>query len=376
MTQRLKVGEREREFLRTRYRGFYYRNLDKLWMPRSLPEREIGFLTFGYTYRRHLSFTDDAEFKATILRETPWGIFYSISYYDDPGNTVMERKGWKGADLVFDIDIKDLEPPCLKEHDFLLCDDQVLPYTGAGDLPGDGGCKKVDWICPLCIDDGKDGVLKLLDVLTRDFGISPGDIQVYYSGHRGFHVHIEDGELVSLDRRSRPQITEYLTLSGVDPKSIWRLLPLAEGEMNSLMGWPKRIVERASQVLNRPMTLPLANVLRKAKRFNSLMDGVIDDLRISIDPQVTQDISRIFRLPTSLNEKTGLRKTRCDDIMSCDPLVESVVFDDDPVKLHVTYAPKLDLGGYTYGPYRKTTVRLPTFVAVFLVSKGLAKLAI
>ena len=81
-------------------------------------------------------------------------------------------------------------------------------------------------------------------------------------------------------------------------------------------------------------------------------------------------------MPTSLNEKTGLKKIRCDDLTSCDPLVESVVFDDSPVKLHVVYAPKLDLGGYTYGPYRKTTVRLPTFVAVFLVSKGLAKLAI
>jgi hypothetical protein len=71
---------------------------------------------------------------------------------------------------------------------------------------------------------------------------------------------------------------------------------------------------------------------------------------VRIDPQVTVDISRIFRMPTSLNEKTGMSKLPCADIITCDPLTEAAVLSEEPVKVEVSYRPEAAAEGLHLRP--------------------------
>jgi DNA primase small subunit len=364
------LGEGEIEFLRTSYREYYYRSSSSLWIPPRLESREIGFLTFEGHFKRHMRAGTPGELVGAVLREVPWGIFYSVSYYEDPGNPDMDEKGWLGADLAFDIDVKDLHPACMDAHDFYACADGSVRPLSDGALPG---CRRVDWVCPSCVEAGRREVLRLLDLLQRDLGVRPDSISIYYSGHRGFHVHVEDEGLRDLGREARAQIADYVSLSSYDPAFFARLLPISEGHLGTLVGWPARVAEALRAKYGVPPTRPALEALVGGD-LRAAIDAAVAAVRVRIDPQVTVDISRIFRMPTSLNEKTGMSKLPCADIIACDPLTEAAVLSEEPVKVEVSYAPKLQLKGYTYGPYRRSTLKLPGFVAAFLVSKGVAKI--
>ncbi|HEU16980.1 MAG TPA: hypothetical protein ENO38_04855 [Nitrososphaeria archaeon] len=362
------LGGEEIEFLRTSYREYYYRAASSMWIPRRLEAREVGFLTFDGGHRRHLRFSSPGELIAEILREIPWGVFYSVSLYEDPGNPEMERKGWVGADLVFDIDVKDLHPACIEEHDFYLCNDGSVHRLAERPM----GCRRVDWVCPMCVEAGRKEVLKLLDVLQRDMGIRPDAISVYFSGHRGFHVHVEDENLMDMGREARAQIVDYLMLNSYNIELLEGFLRTTEDGLETLAGWPWRIAEVLRQRYGVPPTLRALEALTKGE-VETAISSAVRDVAVHVDPQVTMDLSRIFRMPTSLNEKTGMMKQRCADVVACDPLKDAVAIGDYPVKVEISYAPKLQIGGYTYGPYKRTALKLPAFVAAFLVSKGVAK---
>nr|CCC55620.1 DNA primase, small subunit [uncultured archaeon] len=364
------MGEGEIEFLRTSYREYYYRSSGSLWVPPRLESREIGFLTFDGHFRRHLRVGSRGELVSAVLREVPWGIFYSVSLYEDPGNPEMDRKGWMGADLAFDIDVKDLHPACIDEHDFYLCEGGEVRPLGAGASPG---CRRVDWVCPNCVEAGRREVLKLLDVLQRDLGIRPDAISVYFSGHRGFHVHVEDDSLLGLGREARAQIVDYLTLSSHSPGFLLELLGNSEDDLRTLVGWPMRVAEALRRRYGAPPTRAFLEHVTRGEAAAAL-EAAIAEVRVRVDPQVTMDVSRILRMPTSLNEKTGMAKVPCRDVVVCDPLEEAVAIGDEPVRVEISYAPRLRIGGYDYGPYRHTTLRLPAFVSAFLISKGVAKL--
>lgn len=376
---RLKLGVGEQEFLKTKFRAYYYRSITDLWVPKRLESREIGFLRFDGSMVRHLSFESEGEFKASILKDTPWGVFYSISSYEDPSNPNMDMKGLVASDLVFDVDVKDLSPPCKLSHDFTM----YLTPDGFLSLSSQPGGAKVEvaWVCRYCIEEGRNEVQKLVKVLVEDLGVDESRIEVYFSGHRGFHVHVDDEELARLDKRTRQEIVDYLRLTNFNYERFLRLAPIDGLQASYLLGWPKRILEGLEPRVRSQYRVSLTPYPKQtidvllSKGLRGLVESVVKEIRVRIDPQVTQDLSRIFRLPMSINEKTGLVKTRCRDVGSCRPLEDSVVIDEEPVKVFIEYAPKIELGGYEYGPFEKQEVKLPSYLAAFLVSKGVARLS-
>ena len=66
---------------------------------------------------RHLSFKNMKELIATIMKEVPSDIYCSNAYYRFPTYPMQEKK-WLGADLIFDIDGKDLNMPCVPSHTY------------------------------------------------------------------------------------------------------------------------------------------------------------------------------------------------------------------------------------------------------------------
>ena len=52
-------------------------------------------------------------------------------------------------------------------------------------------------------------------MLENDFGFSADELHVFFSGHRGYHVHVEDEAVRSLDAMARKEIVDYVTGLGL-----------------------------------------------------------------------------------------------------------------------------------------------------------------
>jgi DNA primase small subunit len=100
-------------------------------------------------------------------------------------------------------------------------------------------------------------------------------------------------------------------------------------------------------------------------------------LGVRIDPQVTMDVHRIFRMPGTINSKSGLVKMRCSDLESFDPLDESCLLGDNEVKVNTKVRSQINfkLKGQSFR-IKENNLKLPLFAAVYLVCKGLAEVTI
>ena len=55
--------------------------------------------------RRHLGFSSAGDLHQILTRSSPpHSCFHSTAYYDRPSEWKMADKGWRGADLIFDLD--------------------------------------------------------------------------------------------------------------------------------------------------------------------------------------------------------------------------------------------------------------------------------
>jgi DNA primase small subunit len=269
----------------------------------------------------------------------------------------MNEKGWKSADVPFDIDLKDIEHECRDIHDFWVCTSCSL----LGRLPTPEKCPNCSaklieyyWICDSCLNKLKEETYKLYDLLENDLGIDRAKLKVHFSGNLGFHLIIEDTEFEELGQKERMELVDFIMLRGFRYSSF---------RYNSMYvprerGWSYRV----SEILK-----------RLGGGDSKLVDqDVVKKLGIKIDAMVTIDLHRIFRLPDSLHDDTGLAKKECTELESCDPFSEAVVFREDPVSLFVYYSPPIKLKENLYGPFKKERVKVPEYVAVYLIAKGLA----
>src|SRR6056297_2083024 len=119
------MEERTRAYLRGRFRDHYRRKTSSseasdeargrrvdLSPPPDPEAREWGYIpwTSGSTRMvRHQSLLELGEVGDFLRRERPRHVYFSAGRYDDPGADDMDAKGWRGADLVFDIDADHLD---------------------------------------------------------------------------------------------------------------------------------------------------------------------------------------------------------------------------------------------------------------------------
>jgi DNA primase small subunit len=343
-------------------------------------------------------------------------VYYSSAYYSNPKDQNMNKKGWLGADLVFDIDADHIPTPCKSDHDTWLCLD--CKSEGRGFPPESCpscGKKRLDtktWVCERCLGTAKDEILKLMDeYLIPDFGLSLGEIEICFSGHRGYHLHITSKAMRELSNDGRREIADYVRGIGIDFKlQGFKALGLREPPIGPSIqdkGWRGRVARALYSYLNRCDPKELTQVLGSKKvannicrdkerilrdiadspswwgglskevveRFNRIAAVAVKEVVCNIDERVTIDIKRLIRYPNSLHGKSGLvaRSLSYAELEYFDPLRDAVVFKGEPIKVYVKDVPRIRLGEEEIGPLKDAVVEVPKAIGIYLLCRGAAE---
>jgi DNA primase small subunit len=321
----------------------------------------------------------------------------------------MEKKGWLGADLIFDIDADHIPTSCDKIHDEWTCG--KCGFEGKGVIPQNcpacGGEKFTDstWPCEICLASAKFETVKLLGILMEDFGFSEREVHVFFSGHRGYHVHVEAEAVKNLDAVARKEIIDYVCGLGFD---------VAFHELNSKglsssdlkhSGWRGRVAKGFHNFILNALPEDFKNIGLKRdfmemitknkdaivqswntsnpytvrgmgpQTWKKIVEYSVKSQSANVDTVVTTDIHRLIRLAGTLHGKTGLKKIEfpVSAMDAFDPFKSAVAFKEGTATVLVSNAPQFRLGDQTFGPYKNQRIELPTAVAILLLCRRRAE---
>jgi DNA primase small subunit len=355
--------------LKSAYKEYYFHNTDRVEFPDEISSRELGYFPFGGGMIRHLSFKSRGEALAEILKQSPSSVYCSNARYEYPARPI-EEKGWLGAELIFDIDATDIPTACKRGHDIWYCE----KCHTSGKLPRPGRCTRcgapaVEFHgkCEMCLDAAKEHAVRVIGFLMNDFGVVRESIRLYFSGNRGYHLHVFDRRFDSLNSAARGEIAEYVRGSGLPPSqtlasSLRRRPPI--GPQGA--GWTRRITGYVDE-----RRRDYSGTLQK------LVSEAISSQRALVDSSVTTDIHRVFRLAGTLHGDTGMLKKRIESVVTFDPQEDPVVLSDRPVRVRVEFYPKFRMRHKDFGPFLKPeAVELPTYAAVSILTRGLGEVAV
>jgi DNA primase small subunit len=380
-----KSTEKSAALVKSAFREYYFNHSKLLEIPEHLEQREFGYMPIGSGMIRHLSFRNRGDILATLIRDVPADVYCSNAYYRFP-TYPMHEKQWLGADLIFDIDAKDLHLPCELGHSYFICarcsevssiKSEVCVSSKSTTL------NQTSIPCGKCISALKKEVRHLIAVLTTDLGIEEKSVSVYFSGNNGFHIVVSDKSFNPLDSVARSDVVSYLAGTNIMTENIGVRKSKDHSGNDFLIkfpksglsyGWRKVITDKLA--IDQSSVVKLSNiVLRNGgyEGFRSELGRMARTLGVRIDPQVTMDVHRIFRMPGTINSKSGLVKMRCDDLESFDPLNDSCLLGDNEVKINTKVSSQINfkLKGQSFR-IKENNLKLPLFAAVYIICKGLA----
>jgi DNA primase small subunit len=394
--------------IRQKFQQYYLDPNRRLDPPPSPAEREYGFLLFNGKFMvRHRSFKDPGSLLRAVRDLVPLHVYFSTAYYREP-TAPMEEKGWTGADLVFDIDADHLNTPCKPDHDSWKC--KACGTTGKGGAPKlcpkckNDRMEEQTWLCDRCLQEAKEETAKLLEMLYTDLGIDHENTRLFFSGHRGYHVHVYSKQTSQLGEEERREIADYLLAQGLDPQ-LHELeetsvggTRVAEGPLMGQPGWRGRIVAGIYDILGSEidqigLTSTQVSALKSWDRedllrkpfwssvkgvgmstWKTLVSKAVEKKSAKIDSVVTTDIHRLIRMPGTLNGHTGLLAMKVPEerLDEFDPFTEPVAFQGQ-ITVKVKESPGFRLGEERFGPYRDEIVELPSAAGMLLLCKHRAE---
>jgi DNA primase small subunit len=375
--------------LKKTFREYYFNHSKALEQPLKIEQREFGFMQFGQTgMLRHLSFKSMKELDALLVRDAPCDVYCSNAYYRYPAEQPMQAKQWQGADLIFDIDGKDLDMPCVGSHSYFVCSQCGNASPDENDAQVLYSCSfcrssKADYVsipCNRCIEGSKREARRLIDFLLIDIGLERSAIRLYFSGNNGFHLHVGDDAYESLEPQARSDLVSYLSGTGFILETIGVRKTNTEDSFSIKFpksglayGWRKRIADKLK--IDMASAIKLKNIVHQHggyEGFKHEVEKIVKDMGVKIDPQVTSDIHRVFRMPGSLNSKSGLSKTRCTDLSCFDPFVDACLLGDGLINIRTKTQVRLKLKKKTFN-ISEESAEIPAYAAVYLMCKGLAQ---
>jgi DNA primase small subunit len=339
---------------------------------------------------RHLSFSKKQQYQSFLNKKTPAHCYYSTAYYKKPDAQIMNEKEWMGAELIFDLDA---------DH---LPNAESIPYEKQLELV------KIEFI-------------KLVnDFLLQDFGFSEDDLDLYFSGGRGYHCHVKNKRILQLDSGARREIVDYIIGRDLIDELVFHEYSTGQRQYSNrsypagkslLMpspkepGWRGRISRGLIEILeeitksDHPIeqlkaygveektALKLLKDLSE-ERINRIKKGQIDQTKTirkfflnnalrktavsfasgETDEPVTCDVKRLIRVPGSLHGKTGfcVTKVTLDGLPDFNPLVETIVFSDELTSINLRQPTKIRLHDEIFDLSEgKQTV--PLYLAIYLI---------
>jgi DNA primase small subunit len=410
--------------VKQKFSEYYRTHSARIQPPTDFRRREFGFILFDRGIMvRHQGYHQFDDVRDFLQSTVPSHTYYSAALYERPGET-MDRKGWLGTDLMFDIDFDHIPTACKKNHEYWIC--TRCDHTGTGRRPevcphcGENKFKDEAWLCETCLERSKSETLKLINFLIKDFGFGQEEIEVIFSGHRGYHVHIEEMEVRHLNQASRREIVDYVLGTGLVPElhglkpvsALWdKKTKQSIGPDLNDPGWRGRIAKGVYNVIsNQNIVSSIDRLQPKKKKYltinrNDILDAWdrksiysgfplfwdafkdinskdwlklsntgVKGLASEVDTVVTTDTRRLIRLPLSLHGKTGLRvmNVPINSLEKFDPLTEAIAFQKGRLRIHVNEAHAFRMGDTTYGPFDRETVELPSAAALYLLCKKAA----
>jgi len=372
-----------------------------VYVPPPVNSREVGFAVWpDRVMVRHMSFRSLTDMREYVLNDPPADAYHSCAVYESPEKP-MEYKNALWADLAFDVDAKDVQPDCIEEMTYSIC-----PKCGAhrkGNKKKCPNCSEeshiVEFMSSKCIASTAHQTRRLNSALIDELGIEEGDIAVYFSGHMGFHVYVTSKAIGELGPDARREITSYLSLEGAadsySPGKSANLRTIRAGGVGRRLqeeildivnnaGQHNDILEDEGVLLlkeNKQRILSAFNkgrtedivVLLGVKKARKLLRRAWQRAAIVVDPSVTMDIHRIFRMPGTLNSKSGLPKQRVPlDKIDADVLSLVPEYGRAEVQISASFVPEMEIGDYKVGPLSNETVSVPRYIAAYLMLKGVA----
>lgn len=372
----------EEEFMKKNFVSFYKNNfIDSV---SSVELREFGFGVFKRKIaNRNLSFSTLKEMNDFLRTQAPLFFSYSNSYYSFPSRTPMALKEWIKGDLIYEFDA-----------------DEV----GIDIEEIDG----VQWFLHEHLDEAKKQVFRLIDFLENDFGFLRKDISVNFSGKAGYHVHLRNESVSSLNKKSRIELVDYLTGYGLDFVNLGFYLDTLSCPKLGVKGlWSKRILSRVKELfesdeknlssvinssqkkaksilqnkevildfLDKGLLFPIEEK-KKSVFWKNILDYAVLKEKSPIDRQTSVDLHKIIRVPNTLHGQTGFvaKTIPLEELKNFDPFKDTIVFDSTPVKVKISKTPRFVLNGEKFGPFDDSKEELPLFAAVYLIGKGCAVL--
>ena len=385
-------------FLMRKFRDYY--KTESPILPDRFTRREFGFMFFDKTFvQRHICFSNHLDLQKYMRTNVPAHSYYSTAYYRRPDAPTMEEKEWMGAELIFDLDADHLE--------------------GAENLTFEQMLEQI-----------RKEMITLVDTyLLGDMGFSDKDVEIVFSGGRGYHAHVKIPEVTRLGSHERREIVDYVTSRGLDidwifpieykslsypgdryPKTLrYRQIPPAESK-----GWKLRLRNGLKQIvedlcsyelpelkkmypsLSKKTSIAKAQTdLKKSKEsmfennkmvnldqktqeilIEILSQDIVPKLSGEVDEPVTADIKRLIRLPGSIHGKSGLKVmplTR-DELSDFDPMISAVPdsYSDELLQITMFRDTTISMKGETFK--LSGTTEVPEYLAIFLIGKKMATL--
>ena len=373
------MHEADVKFLEDSFKKYYFEHFDLIKAPDHTSEREFGYQKFNSGMTRHLSLKDEKALHLLFIQNVPSDVYCSNAHYLFP-NLPMNEKDWKEADLIFDIDAKDLDLSCRINHTISICTECKNVSTNSDQCLKCNSSKieKKSLPCKNCIDSSKIEVSKLSEILINDLAVTKEDIHVYFSGNEGFHVYVYNSQFQQIGSKERSELVDYIMFRGIIPETLG--MKKFKPNKNSFpnldeKGWRGRF---AKEIFGSKSKRPkiISELLASGySSFQQTLDNVSGKIGVKIDPNVTMDIHRIFRLPGSINSKSGLTKLRCKDLTQFKPYDEASFLNDDSIEIVANCPLEFRLKNKKFGPFINEKVTVPTYVAVYMVCKKLATIA-
>ncbi len=366
-------------FLEHLTRKYYQRA--KPILPDDFVFREFALQRWGVKgYIRHIGATSKEQVYRLLVEKAPRHFYYSSARYDNPAADNMDAKGWRSADLTFDIDADHLPE----------CSDSIVEVES----PVEGKVTLIDEV--KCIPKAALRARILYDILVYELGVERGRIAVEFSGHRGFHITVylsDEDELAKADSEVRREIVNYINAVGLKEETLkpWLTLSLRRGKPLPVLPTVKLAGVRGRLArIARLLAVREGNIeaVKAFERVGGVVSSSIEELiskaeeyvSVGIDEQVTIDTKRLIRAPMSIHGKTGMlvKPIKVDDLDSFNVSEDLSAFrdyDSIRVRILVDVPPTVTIVGNRVRLRKGDQPRLPAPVAVYFMAKGLAVLA-